>query len=111
MRGSRWTPELCRNMVYQVTPSPRAAAYPGHGRIRGAARSREAGQRTGRIAVKPPPFAYHRADGVEQAISLLAGAGGEGKILAGGRRPGPNMNLPRPRCNPHARVARIPRHS
>src|SRR5256885_15094107 len=94
MRGSRWTPELCRNMVYQVTPSPRAAAYPRHGRIRGAARSREAGQRTGRIAVKPAPFAYHRADGVEQAISLLAGLGGGGEVLAGGGGPGPMVEPP-----------------
>ena len=36
-------------------------------------------------AVKPAPFAYHRAEGVEQAISLLAGLGDEAKILAGGR--------------------------
>src|SRR5256885_15962745 len=108
MRGSRWTPELCRNMVYQVTPSPRAAAYPGHGRIRGAARSREAGQRTGRIAVKPAPFAYHRADGVEQAISLLAGLGEEAKILAGGQSLVPMMNLRLARPSALVDVTRIP---
>ena len=36
MGGSRWTPAMRRNMVYEVTPSPWAAAHPGHGRIRGA---------------------------------------------------------------------------
>src|SRR6266576_98118 len=107
MRGSRWTPELCRNMVYQVTPSPRAAAYPGHGRIRGAPRFREAGQCTGRIAVKPAPFAYHRAEGVEQAVSLLAGLGDEAKILAGGQSLVPMMNLRLARPSALVDVTRI----
>jgi carbon-monoxide dehydrogenase medium subunit len=43
--------------------------------------------------VKPAPFTYHRAEGVEQAISLLAGLGDEAKILAGGQSLVPMMNL------------------
>src|SRR5690349_17167200 len=95
-------------MVYQVTRVPRAAAHPGHGRTRGTARSRETGQGTGRIAVKPAPFAYHRADGVEQAISLLAALGDEAKILAGGQSLVPMMNLRLARPSALVDVTRIP---
>lgn len=35
--------------------------------------------------MKPPPFAYASAGSVEEAVSLLAGAGADAKILAGGQ--------------------------
>jgi CO/xanthine dehydrogenase FAD-binding subunit len=35
--------------------------------------------------VKAPPFAYARAGSVEEALALLADAGGDGKLLAGGQ--------------------------
>jgi aerobic carbon-monoxide dehydrogenase medium subunit len=43
--------------------------------------------------LKPAPFAYHRADSVDQAVALLAGLGDEAKILAGGQSLVPMMNL------------------
>jgi len=43
--------------------------------------------------LKPAPFAYHRADSVEQAVALLAGLGDEAKILAGGLSLVPMMNF------------------
>src|SRR5262249_47344625 len=106
MRCSRWTPVVCRNMVYQVTRVPRAAAHPGHGRTRGGALP--GGQRRGGIAVKPAPFAYHRAGGVEQAISLLTELGDEAKILAGGQSLVPMMNLRLARPSALVDVTRIP---
>jgi len=35
--------------------------------------------------VKMPPFAYHRPETVDEAVGLLAGHGGDGKVLAGGQ--------------------------
>lgn len=43
--------------------------------------------------MKPAPFDYARADSVEEAIGLLAGAGGEARPLAGGQSLGPMLNL------------------
>lgn len=35
--------------------------------------------------MKPPPFAYQRADSAEDAVERLAALGGEAKVLAGGQ--------------------------
>lgn len=43
--------------------------------------------------MKPPPFDYVRADSVVHAVSLLAGAGGDGKLLAGGQSLMPMLNF------------------
>jgi carbon-monoxide dehydrogenase medium subunit len=43
--------------------------------------------------MKPPPFEYARADSVEEAVGLLARAGGEAKVLAGGQSLVPLLNL------------------
>src|SRR5579862_1098745 len=43
--------------------------------------------------VKPAPFAYHRAQSVEEAVGLLAELGDEAKILAGGLSLVPMMNF------------------
>jgi carbon-monoxide dehydrogenase medium subunit len=43
--------------------------------------------------VKPAPFAYHRAQSVEETVGLLAELGDEAKILAGGLSLVPMMNF------------------
>ncbi|MFY9933229.1 MAG: xanthine dehydrogenase family protein subunit M [Streptosporangiaceae bacterium] len=43
--------------------------------------------------MKPPPFAYHRAHSVAEAVALLAELGDEAKILAGGLSLVPMMNF------------------
>lgn len=43
--------------------------------------------------MKPAPFDYARAESVEDAIGLLAAAGGEARPLAGGQSLGPMLNL------------------
>jgi len=58
--------------------------------------------------VKPAPFAYHRADSVAQAVTLLAGLGDEAKILAGGQSLVPMMNLRLARPTALVDVTRIP---
>ena len=35
--------------------------------------------------VKPPPFTYHRPESVAEALDVLADAGADGKVLAGGQ--------------------------
>ena len=35
--------------------------------------------------VKPPPFTYHRPESVDEALAVLADAGADGKVLAGGQ--------------------------
>jgi aerobic carbon-monoxide dehydrogenase medium subunit len=35
--------------------------------------------------VKPSPFAYHRPESLDEALSVLAEVGGDGKVLAGGQ--------------------------
>ena len=58
--------------------------------------------------MKPAPFAYHRADSVEQAVALLAQLGDEAKILAGGLSLVPMMNLRLARPSALVDVTRIP---
>ena len=58
--------------------------------------------------MKPAPFAYHRADSVDQAVALLAGLGDEAKILAGGQSLVPMMNLRLARPSALVDVTRIP---
>jgi carbon-monoxide dehydrogenase medium subunit len=43
--------------------------------------------------VKPPAFEYHVAESVEAALAMLAGAGGEAKVLAGGQSLVPMLNF------------------
>jgi hypothetical protein len=43
--------------------------------------------------MKPPPFEHVRAGSVEEAVGLLARAGGEAKVLAGGQSLLPLLNL------------------
>lgn len=43
--------------------------------------------------MKPPPFTYHRAGEVEEALDLLAEAGADGKVLAGGQSLVPMLNM------------------
>jgi aerobic carbon-monoxide dehydrogenase medium subunit len=35
--------------------------------------------------VKPPPFTYHRPESLDEALAVLAEAGADGKVLAGGQ--------------------------
>ncbi len=58
--------------------------------------------------MKPAPFAYHRADSVEQAVALLAELGDEAKILAGGLSLVPMMNLRLARPSALVNVTRVP---
>src|SRR5437899_10976128 len=48
--------------------------------------------------MKPAPFAYHRPRTVDEALAVLAAAGGEAKPLAGGQSliPAMNFRLARP---------------
>jgi CO/xanthine dehydrogenase FAD-binding subunit len=43
--------------------------------------------------MKPPPFAYARAESAEQAVSLLADAGDDAKVIAGGQSLVPLLNF------------------
>lgn len=43
--------------------------------------------------MKPPPFSYAVAENVEHAVSLLADADGEGKLIAGGQSLMPMLNF------------------
>src|SRR5260370_3790647 len=43
--------------------------------------------------MKPPPFDYFRPTGVAEAVALLAGHGGDAKILAGGQSLVPLLNF------------------
>jgi aerobic carbon-monoxide dehydrogenase medium subunit len=43
--------------------------------------------------VKPPPFAYHRPETVEQAARLLADLGDDAKVIAGGQSLVPLLNF------------------
>lgn len=43
--------------------------------------------------MKPPPFAYHAPDSVEEALAVLHELGDEGKVLAGGQSLIPLLNM------------------
>src|SRR5215210_134330 len=43
--------------------------------------------------VKPPPFEYRVAESIEAAVAMLAEAGGEAKVLAGGQSLVPMLNF------------------
>ena len=43
--------------------------------------------------MKPPPFAYSRAESVDEAVSLLAEHGADAKLLAGGQSLVPMLNF------------------
>lgn len=43
--------------------------------------------------MKPPPFAYHRPQGVPDALAILGRFGSEARLLAGGQSLGPMLNL------------------
>ena len=43
--------------------------------------------------MKPPPFAYHRPETVDEAVALLGEYGDEAKVLAGGQSLIPMLNL------------------
>jgi aerobic carbon-monoxide dehydrogenase medium subunit len=43
--------------------------------------------------VKPPPFRYHRPSTVQEALAVLADAGHDGKVLAGGQSLVPLLNM------------------
>jgi carbon-monoxide dehydrogenase medium subunit len=58
--------------------------------------------------VKPPSFAYHRADSVPGAVALLAELGDEAKILAGGLSLVPMMNFRLARPSALVDITRIP---
>jgi carbon-monoxide dehydrogenase medium subunit len=58
--------------------------------------------------VKPPPFDYVRAESVEDAVRALAGAGGDGKIIAGGQSLVPMMALRVARPSVLVDINRIP---
>jgi aerobic carbon-monoxide dehydrogenase medium subunit len=57
--------------------------------------------------VKPAPFTYHRADGVAQAVALLADLGDEAKLLAGGLSLVPMMNFRLARPSALVDISRI----
>ena len=58
--------------------------------------------------MKPPPFDYARADSVAEAVSLLAGHGGDAKLLAGGQSLVPMLNFRLVRPSLLVDVNRIP---
>jgi carbon-monoxide dehydrogenase medium subunit len=58
--------------------------------------------------MKPPPFEYARAGSVEEVVELLARAGGEAKVLAGGQSLVPLLNLRLARPGLLVDVNRIP---
>lgn len=60
--------------------------------------------------MKPAPFDYTRAASVEAAIALLASAGGEARVLAGGQSLVPMMNLRIAQPRHLVDVNRIPGH-
>ncbi|GII80611.1 carbon monoxide dehydrogenase [Sphaerisporangium rufum] len=43
--------------------------------------------------MKPPPFDYHAPHDLDEALAVLAGTGGDGKVLAGGQSLIPLMNM------------------
>lgn len=43
--------------------------------------------------MKPPAFAYHRPESVDEALALLAEFGSDGKVLAGGQSLVPVLNM------------------
>src|SRR4051795_3600008 len=43
--------------------------------------------------MKPAPFTYHRATSAKEAVDMLAAAGDEGSVLAGGQSLVPLMNF------------------
>lgn len=43
--------------------------------------------------MKPPPFAYHAPESVDEALADLAGLGDDGKVLAGGQSLIPLLNM------------------
>src|SRR5215831_18206844 len=103
MSRSRWTAGVV--LKYGI---PSDLGILGGGSTRVRAHPRRASQRARRIAVKPAPFAYHRAGSVEQAVTLLAGLGDEAKILAGGLSLVPMMNLRLARPSALVDVTRVP---
>ncbi len=58
--------------------------------------------------MKCPPFSYHRATDVADAVAALADADGEGKILAGGQSLVPVLALRRARPDVLVDVNRVP---
>ena len=58
--------------------------------------------------MKCPPFSYHRATGVDDAVAALAAADGEGKILAGGQSLVPVLALRMARPDVLVDVNRVP---
>ncbi|GAA4917384.1 carbon-monoxide dehydrogenase medium subunit [Actinomycetospora succinea] len=58
--------------------------------------------------MKCPPFSYHRATSVDDAVAALAAAGGEGKILAGGQSLVPVLALRLARPDVIVDVDRVP---
>jgi carbon-monoxide dehydrogenase medium subunit len=44
-------------------------------------------------AVKPPPFEYHAAHSLDEAVALLAESGDDGRVLAGGQSLVPLLSL------------------
>jgi carbon-monoxide dehydrogenase medium subunit len=54
---------------------------------------RPGGRRPGRMPVIPGSFAYHRPSSVQDAVSLLASLGEDGRVLAGGHSLIPMMKL------------------
>jgi CO/xanthine dehydrogenase FAD-binding subunit len=58
--------------------------------------------------MKPPPFDYHRADTVEHACRLLADAGEDARLLAGGQSLIPMMNLRLARPSALVDIGRLP---
>jgi hypothetical protein len=58
--------------------------------------------------VKCPPFEYHRATDVADAVAALAAADGEGKILAGGQSLVPVLALRMARPDVLVDVNRVP---
>jgi CO/xanthine dehydrogenase FAD-binding subunit len=58
--------------------------------------------------VKPPVFAYHRPDTLDEALSTLADAGDEGRALAGGQSLIPLLNLRMARPEVVVDLGRLP---
>lgn len=58
--------------------------------------------------MKPPPFAYHRAATVDEAVGLLAELGDEAKVLAGGQSLVALMNFRLARPSALVDINRVP---
>ena len=59
--------------------------------------------------MKPPPFAYHRPETLDEVLSVLAELGDDAKVLAGGQSLVPMLNLRLARFDHLVDIGRVAR--